>query len=184
MSKTRWSRGLKDGLVLSGSWIYAGINDNRDAGAQLRDGMEAAERGAPPASLVGPNTIYMRDMPKSAAAEAAKHQGFMFLPIDSIDGLMSAIAMGFYCVVAVQAGSGFSKVDSQGIARVDRGNGNHAIHCDDLVVINNEIFFDCPNNWGIKYGVRGRAYLPRESFEQTAQVHQFWALISTHEAGL
>ena len=182
LSKTRWKQGVRDGIVLSGSYVYSWINGGQDNGSPLdQDIKELTTHGTCPKSMCGPQMIF-RNQTKQFDVEAAKYKGLNFLPIDTIQGLKTAVAMGFLVVVAVQVGPHFNKLNSQGILTPDSGNGNHAVHVDDMIVINDKIYFDLVNNWNVTWGQDGRAYVPEEMFTRTIQVHQFWALMSNLEA--
>ncbi len=182
LSKARVIRGF-DWISLSGSYVYAWINGNRDAGSTLVDGMRALQKyGAPPESLVPWNLIYRSQMPANADAEAQKHKGLLCLPVESKEGMDTALAMGAPVIVCVQAGRGFETLNSNGVAGVDGGSGNHAIHADDARVnALGEIEYDCPNQWGLGYGDNGRAWLSWRSFERPFQIHTFYAVFSTEE---
>lgn len=183
ISRGRYRRGFRDGLIkLSGSYLYAWMNGNQDNGSNLSDGLRMAElHGAPPQSLVPANLIYRRQMPPTADAEAAKHKGFRLTPLLTLRALRTALAKQDPCVVAIHAGSNFQRLNSQGIAGVDSGRGNHAVCCDDLCLIGGKEVFDMPNSWGLSYGINGRSYLTADHFAQTMSVHGFWTLSTTVE---
>jgi len=184
IARGRWHRGIRDGITrLSGSYIYAWINGNRDQGSMLTDGREAAEKyGAPPADMVSANLIYRRQMPPGADDAASKHKGFLLASLSSMRALRTALAMQDPCVVAVHAGGNFQRLDSRGIAGVDNGSGNHAVALQDLCLKDGIEVFDMANSWGLQYGQRGCAYLTQNHFRQTFEVHGFWVLRSTTEA--
>lgn len=180
VSKTRWLQGIRDGVVLSGSYVYSWINNGQDNGSNLADDVnELTLHGTTSAKNCGPQSIF-RSQTKQFDADAAKHKGLNFLPIDTIQGLKSAVAKGFLVVVAVEVGNNFQRYKS-GVLNPDSGSGNHAIHCDDLKWDGSRFLFDCPNNWNLTFGERGRVWLPEQAFSQTMSVHQFWALMSIVE---
>lgn len=183
IARGRYRRGFRDGLTkLSGSYLYAWMNGNQDNGSMLSDGIKVAEeRGAPSQALVPANLIYRRQMPPTADAEARKHRGFRLRPVKTIRGLRTALAKQWPCVVAVHAGGNFQRLDGNGIAGVDNGRGNHSVCVDDLCIVDGKEVFDMANSWGIGYGYQGRAYLTQRHFEQTFNVHTFWALPTTNE---
>lgn len=182
--RTMFLRGIRSALTkLSGSYLYAWMNGNRDQGSNLTEGLKVAElHGAPPAAMVPANRIYRSQMPAGADDEAAKHKGFKCYFVRTIQALKTALAKGHPCVVAVHAGSNFQRLNSQGIAGVDNGRGNHAVCVDGLDIVGGKIVFDMANSWGLRYGTSGRAYLTEDHFEQTMGTHGFWAMGSTQEA--
>jgi C1A family cysteine protease len=98
-----------------------------------------------------------------------------------MQGFRTGIAAGFTGIIAVQAGRNFQRLNQSGVAGVDSGGGNHAIHCDDLVFLNGTELFDAVNSWGANYGINGRAYLHQDSFTQTFGRHTFYLIGSTEE---
>ncbi len=182
LSKARAIRGF-DWISLSGSYVYSWINGNRDAGSALVDGMqELGARGAPPEDLVPWNLIYRSQMPPNADAEAAKHKGLLCLPVESKEGMDTAVAMGAPVIVCVQAGRGFETLDSNGVAGIDYGSGNHAIHVDDARInARGDLEYDSANQWGLGYGDNGRAWQSWKAFERPFQIHTFYAVFSTEE---
>jgi len=98
-----------------------------------------------------------------------------------MQGLRTGLAKGFIAIVAVHAGGNFQRLNSQGIAGVDRGSGNHAVHVDDLCVVGGTEVFDMANSWGTQYGTQGRAYLTKDTFAQTFGNYMFYLIGSTEE---
>ncbi len=183
LSKSRKLRGFQDDLVLSGSYVYSWINGGRDNGSQLYDGMnELMEHGAPPMEMCGPNSIY-RAQTKAYDAEAAKHRGLACYEAKTKQGFRSGIALGFIGIVAVQVSGGFQSFKSTGIIQAYAGQGNHAIHVDDMKYHNGTEVFDAVNNWNVTWGDEGRALMTWDSFEQPFSIHSFYLIGSTEEAG-
>ncbi len=182
LSKARRRRGINDNLLLSGAWLYSLINGNQDNGSALEDGLKAIQlHGCAPASLVPWDMIYQRQMPANAKAEAAKHKGLVCYAVQTKQGFRSALAAGFPVIVAVMVGNNFQRLDFNGTCGVDRGIGNHAIHCDDICIVGSEEVYDTCNSWGLGYGTQGRAYSRWDSFTQTFGNHTFYAIGSTEE---
>lgn len=180
--KARYKRGYTDGKKFSGAFLYSLINGNRDNGSALEDGLrEIQKTGVCLESTVPWNMIYRRDQPAEAIIEAAKHRGLDCYAAQTMQGFRTGIAAGFIGIVAVHAGPNFQRLNQNGVAGVDNGGGNHAIHCDDLVFKNGTELFDCPNSWDVYYGENGRAYLHKDSFAQTFSRHTFYLIGSTEE---
>lgn len=183
LQKARYLRGILDKLLLSGAFVYSKINGGRDNGSALEDGLKTIQiDGTCPQVLVPWNMIYPNQQPKTAVAEAKKHRGLAAYAVQTKQGFRTALAAGFPVIVAVHAGRNFQTLNSQGIAGADNGQGNHAIHCDDICIINGKEVYDAVNSWGANYGTEGRAYLTWDSFEQTFGRHTFYAIASTEES--
>lgn len=184
-SKCRWLRGLMDGLLFSGAWLYSLMNRGQDNGSILEDGLKRLKSdGVCLQSTVPWDQIYPRLQPSHAKAEAAKHKGLIVFPCETLQGLRTGLAQGFCAVVAVHAGNNFQQLNRHGIAGVNNGRGNHAVHVDDIDLIDSKIVYDMPNSWGAQYGIEGRAYLTDDHFEQTKNSHMFYLCAATQEADL
>ena len=186
LAKARWLRGIRDGLfLLSGAFLYSLINGGQDHGSYLHDSMEAVEiYGICPEALVPWDCIYSYQLPPGAYAEAIKHRGIQAYPVQTKQGFRTALAAGYPVIVCVQAGNDFQWLNNQGICGVDSGNGNHAIHCCGIDIINGTEVYDTRNSWGLSYGDNGCCYTTWDSFEQPFDFHTFWALSSTEEKGI
>lgn len=183
LSKTRRLVGIRDGMLLSGSYVYSKINGGRDQGSMLDDGMAALERyGAPSATLVTPSMIYPHLLPRGADEEAAKHKGIVCFPCETIQGLRTGMANGLISIVAVHVGRNFQRLNSDEISGVDSGRGNHAVHCDDMYWDGGRFIYDEHNTWGLQFGVNGRSRLTEEHFADTFYYHEFYLIGSVQEA--
>lgn len=179
LSRARVRRGL-DRVILSGAYLYSLINGGRDQGSMLDDGMrEMQARGIATQETVGWDAIYPSRYDRAKAdAEAARFKGFECYAVKTPAGLFSAAAMNFDLVVAVHVASRFMRVDSDGVAGVDRGPGNHAVGADGLVWVNGPTLTGF-NSWNRSYGVDGRMLLTWDHFAGTLGNHVFYAIRST-----
>jgi hypothetical protein len=182
-SKARYRRGILDKMKFSGSWLYSLINGNQDQGSALEAALKKIQTdGLAPFDLVPYNLIYQRQMPRKAKEEAAKRKAIVCFAVQSRQGFRSALAANFPVIVAVHAGRNFQTLNSSGVAGVDRGPGNHATYCDDILLNDRgQEVYDNVNSWGLDYGQEGRAYCQWASFEQTFENHTFYAIGSTEE---
>lgn len=182
-ARGRWRRGIRDGIVqFSGSYLYSWMNGGRDQGSALSDSLKVLEeRGVPPVNLCPADHIYRKQIAASVDVEAAKHRGFRLRPVKTMQGLRTALAKQWPCVVAIHAGGNFQRLNGDGVSGVDNGQGNHSVCADDLVRKGSKEYFDMPNSWGLRFGEKGRSYLTEQHFRQTFGVHTFWALPTTHE---
>lgn len=180
-AKARYLRGYTDGELFSGAFLYSLINGGRDQGSALESGMKAIQKtGICKASTVSWDMIYPNKQPANAKTEAAQHKGLQCYAVQTRQGFRTAVAAGFPVIVAVHAGRNFQRL-SNGIAGVDNGPGNHAVHVDDISLIGGKECYDMQNSWNLSYGENGRAWLTWDSFEQTFGRHVFFAVASTEE---
>lgn len=183
-ARARYFRGIKDQRQFSGSFVYAAISGGSDNGAPLAFGMKTAwERGFAPVEMVKTSDIYLRLISKEATAEAEKHKALKRTSyhISTLRELRTALAMRLPCVVAIQAGRNFQRLNSQGIAGCDSGRGNHAVCLQDICIVGGKEVFDMVNSWSLQYGDKGRAYLTEEHFQQTIGIHDYFALGDVEE---
>ena len=161
LSKARVLRGLSR-VDLSGAYLYSRCNGGRNNGSMLSDHQQAVEKfGACRETTVTVNQIFRSHYDtRTADAEALQYRAHEAYGVQTRLGLMTAIAMGFPCEVAVHVGGDFGRFDANGYPRESNGGGNHAIHVDDLVVIDGKIAFCAVNSWGVSWGsLQGRMFL-------------------------
>lgn len=181
--KARRLRGIMDKRLFSGAFAYSLMNGGRDQGSVLEHGMRNLPiHGVCYAETVPWNQIYPHQQPAHAKAEALKHRGLVVFKAETLQGLRTGLAKRMPAVIAVHAGRNFQRLNSQGIAGVDSGGGNHSVHADDLCIIGGQEVFDHENSWGLGYGTNGRSYLTTEHFAQTFRNHTFYLVGSTEEA--
>jgi hypothetical protein len=182
-SRARYFGGKRDGKIFSGSYVYAWVNGGRDAGSALEDSLkEQGIHGNVLLSKCGPSMIY-RSQTAQFDAEAAQEKAVNAYAVQTMQGLKTAGAAGFMLIVAIQVGRTWERLDSRGVSGVDSGGGNHAVCCDDYLLLpDGTPVFDCVMDWGISHGVKGKTYLTEAHFAQTIGRHQFYA-IPTGQAG-
>lgn len=184
LAKARWLGGLTDGLILSGAFPYSLMNGHQDHGSALEDALRVIqENGDCRIELATWDEIYPELQDPQAKADAAKRKGFSCYSIGNQCSeaefrakLNTALAAGYLVGVAVHVSSKFQRLNSQGIAGVDNGPGNHAVHLDDMIWNGSEYLYDMANSWGPSYGEQGRAWLRWSHFAQTWKVHTFYAV--------
>jgi hypothetical protein len=189
LAKARVLRGL-DPVHLSGTFVYAHINlDQRgrsqDQGSTLEDGMRfITDVGACEKSLFPVEEYRIERVSAEAKANAAKYRARECYSLESRQELYSAAALGFLVVVAVHVpkGSSFMQVDSRGRVTQSHGQGNHSVHCDDIVEIDGKFYLDMDYDWGISVGVQGKGFISWENhLTQTVRYHHFYAIRTTSD---
>ena len=180
-SRLRYTLGLRDGFHASGAWIYSLINGGQDNGSELLRGMVVGEDvGYCSRDTVTWDMIYPKRQPLTQAkAEAAEHKGKHFYRCKTLQAFRTGLAQGWPGVAAVHVGNNYMKFRN-GIAGVDRGQGNHAVCIDDLVIHNGTECFDQPGSWGVEGGGdQGRWLLTKDHFSQTFPNHAFYIFRGT-----
>lgn len=181
-AKARFLRGIRDRLRFSGAMLYGQMNRGRDNGSMLEDGLKHLQAdGICEEKFAGWDAIYPARWAPGAKENAALHKGLACYAAETLQGVRTGLAKGFPCVIAVQAGGNFQRLNAKGVAGVDSGSGNHAIHADDLCMVGGTEVFDAVNSWGLGYGTNGRAYLTADSFAGTFRSHAFYLIGSTAE---
>lgn len=160
LSKARVLRGLKR-VDLSGAYLYSRCNGGHDSGSMLQDHMEAIQKfGACKETTVTVNQIYRNHYDtKAADSEAENFKAWEPYACASRLGFFTAIAMFGPVELAVNVGGNFDHFDSDGFPGSSHGGGNHAVHADDIVLINNRLVAVGQNSWGMWGPMRGRMYL-------------------------
>lgn len=180
LTRARVRRG-QERVDLSGAFAYSLVNGGRDNGSMLEDGLRVSESvGYATEATVPWDAIYPSRYDRAKAmAEAARFRGFEVYSVRTELALLSALASGFDCVVAVHADNAFMKLDARGVAGYANGPGNHAVGADGLSW-DGEVLVDSFNSWGLSYGREGRMYLTWDHhLTQTNKYHNFYAMRST-----
>lgn len=165
-------------VELSGEGLYAQINDGRDQGSMLDDGMNAMmKNGVPPESMVPHEEYRQERISGEAWREASKYMATECYRLDNEMDLASAVASNFMCVVAVHAGRSFMRADGSGVLGIDHGDGNHSVGVDDLRIVDGQLQYRMVNSWGIEFGVEGCGWTTFAGhYQRTIRVHAFYAI--------
>jgi len=178
LTYTRLLTGIDDGLVLSGTYVYSLINDNRDNGSHLERGLQAISKyGAPSRTTVPYNRIYRNQYnTRVADAEAKKNIGLQAYRCKTKQAWRSALAAGWMGIAAIHADSRVINYRGTGIAPLANGPGNHAILISDMRIHRGTEVYLEDNSWGIGWGNLGRAWLTWDHFAQTFNNHAFYVI--------
>jgi hypothetical protein len=166
--------------MLSGAYAYSLMNGGRDNGSNLNTGMnKVTQNGICTMATVPANVLYRNQYDtKKADAEAAKRKGFEAYAVGTTRGLWTALALKWDCVVAVQCGNNFNKLDANGCPGVTRGNGNHAMDCFSLLWVAGELMTVAQNHWG-NWGRNGFCNFRADNVEPCLGTHTFYAVRSS-----
>jgi len=180
LERSRVKSGM-DHVVLSGEYLYSRINDSRDIGSMLDDGMEwLSKNGVAPFKSRHSQKYRERDFTAEDVRDAARYKGIECYGVDTELELATGLALGFVGVVAVHATNAFMNLDNQGRVQRSQGPGNHAVLVDDVRIIDGELCFDMANSWGLSYGDKGRGYLTwKNHLSQPNSNHYFYLIRAT-----
>ena len=182
LERVRVKEGRKH-IALSGEGLYAQINNGRDAGSMLDDGMEALmQNGVPPESMV-PREEFLWSRISSEARQAMKQfKARKTFRADTNEELASGLAAGFVGVVAVHVGNDFTSLDGDGRVRQSLGPGNHAVCVDDVRIFNGKYEYDMANSWGLRYGTNGRGWVSWDRhLSEPSKYHAFYLIRSASD---
>lgn len=177
LMRSRLSQGMAH-VDLSGTFIYSYINGNRDEGASISDAVSVLKDKGTCTYERGPwDKIYQRNYTDADRQEATRFKALEIYAADTNpwEEIMSGLQLDFIAVCAVMVGNSFTSLDSDGVCGVDRGPGNHCVHCDGADQRpNGEWLLDMPNSWNTDFGQNGRGKLGQKHIEG---VQQDWYLI-------
>lgn len=183
LTRCRLLRGIKDGKVFAGSYIYSHINGGRDNGSVIADGERIIEQfGCATMASCDYSRIW-RKQTKQFDAEAEQFKGLDALRVRSLEALQSALAQRWMAVVAVHAGPKYDRL-TNGISGVQDGPGNHAVCVQDLVWHQGRMVYDQANSWGLSWGDGGFTYLTDEHLVRTMANHNIYVMRGTKELAL
>jgi hypothetical protein len=181
VTRVRKLRGIDDGFVGSGSFVYSSINRGQDNGSVLEDGMKAIqEHGVCDQKLNPYDRIFAKQVTPDARADALKHKGLSAYRATSREAWNSGLAAGFVGVAAVMCGPRFDKITNL-TAGVQQGPGNHAMCVESVEWRNGEYQYLSVQSWGNGYGSNGRVYLTWNHFRETFGSHTFYLLPTSVE---
>lgn len=149
-------------VVLSGAFLYALINGDRDQGACITDSMaELVNTGVCTTKEFDLPNIYRRQIPNSAYEVAKIYRETYSVTVGSWLEVMTAVQMGWVVQLPVQVGPNFENFDQYGAAGFSNGVGNHSVHVDGAVLLpNGEWALTMMNTWGLwGYRKNGRCLL-------------------------
>lgn len=171
--------GVGDCPPLSGEWLYSRINDGKDKGSLLDDGMAQLLKGVAPWNPKHKHKYKPRDFTKKDTDQAKRFKALECYGVDSELQLATGLSLGFVGVVAVHVGGNdWFKMDRNKIiidSPQNKGPGNHAVVVDDIWVINGELCFDHMGSWSPDVHDAGRAFLTwGRHLKSTNKSHYFY----------
>ena len=171
-------------VELGPEFLYSQINGGSDRGSMLDAGMRSMiTTGCPPKEFVTYESYRKSQQSPEAYANASRFRILEPYALNSDEELATAIALNFFCVVAVHVANPWFKLDSNGVVMPTDGPGNHAIAVDDVRINSRgEYEFDHPGSWATTYGDQGRGWITwNRHMRTTVRYHQFFAIRSTQD---
>ena len=180
LMRTRTLSG-KSYYKLSPTCTYAQINGGSDNGAVIGDSLAALKRnGTILFERFPQDRIYLSQLPSNWKDEAKRFKIEDAYVTPSFDEIASAIQLGYVCVIGVNVGNNFDP-NSQGIAGVSYGQGNHCVLADGMRQINGKWYLDVQNSWGTSWGDNGRYLQGEAHFQNGLDASDFYAIRSAVE---
>jgi hypothetical protein len=183
LSRLRELRG-EPYVCLSGADAYSQMNDGRDNGSVLSDGLRIVEvNGIAPESMVAWNQIYTHQISAEAKAARARFKGLKPYAVDSEEEFATGIYLGYMGVVAVHATNAFNQQDGDGLNMGVNGVGNHSVMIQDLRLgTNGDIWYDMANSWDVNWCDGGYTWLSwNRHLRECVKLHRFWLLLDTND---
>ncbi len=176
-------KGINDGVVFSGSFMYSILDGGQNNGTALIDGLKIAKsKGTVPVSMCGPNDVFRQNTIK-LDPEALKHRltEDATFELDDWSQILSVAAQRGVVNFAIQADDNFANYKS-GIVPRANGIGNHSITGIDVERVGGELVLVAKNHWNRGWGMNGFGYVTEASLAQTLPVHGCWGSFSEQEA--
>jgi len=113
---------------LSAWFSYAQINGGKDGGAMISDAMASIQRhGVCPEDMVAYKTFRKREISAEATAAALLYRAENVYAINDEAELYTAVLYGHPIVFGATIGTGFQRVDAEGVPGGGLGIGGHAM---------------------------------------------------------
>ncbi len=147
-------------------FVYALVNNGRDAGSMLSDCMRAMmQYGICPKEDMPAGAMFQQQIPQQAYANAKRFLLINAFRCQNFDEICSAISLGFVCPLGLLVGSNFASVDSDGVCPLPNGGGGgHAVL--GMGLKKNSKYgwlIKIKNSWGPRFGNQSYAFLRREA---------------------
>lgn len=179
LSESLYVKGAAD-VRLSGADSYSQMNQGRDQGSTLADGLKVVVNGIATEASVPWNMIYTNQIPASAKAERARFRGLDPIAVDTEEELATGILLGFIGVIAVHVQNGYDRTDGNGICLGGNGPGNHAVRLNDVgMLADGTLFYSSPGSWDTTWGDGGwTRFTWSRQLRESVKYHRFWLLQS------
>lgn len=139
--------------ILSGPYIYSGINGGSDSGAMILDSdVFLRKYGVCLKSEMDLPSIYWRQASQKARESALSRQMILSYPIDTEEQMATALQLGMVVQAGVQVDGNFGRFDSNGISYANGRYANHSIHIYGMKQVDGEWVYYMGNTWGYGWG--------------------------------
>lgn len=180
LSRLRFLRG-EPYVCLSGADAYSQMNDGRDNGSTLSDGVKVCMSGIAPEEMVPWNKIFTSQISLDAKAARVRFAGFREYAVDTEEELASALVLGRVGVVAVHASNAYMREDGDGVCLASNGPGNHSTGVQDIrMQSDGTLNYDEFGSWDVTNHTGGYTWLTwGRHFREPVKFHRFFICVST-----
>jgi len=167
IEQSRFVQGM-DHVLLSGSYVYSILCNGRDRGSNILQAYKLLiDQGVAPESQVPYLTLNPNKLTAEAHRDAANYKMEFGAAYQSWRQIVSAVYLRENMNLSVCVGRHFSNLDSEGVAGLDKGQGNHA------VAVGLGLKFSkkwgwlvlMRNSWSTKWGNKGMCWLAEAHIE-------------------
>ncbi len=179
----KWNSQGKILREFSPTYAYSLVNGGRDNGATPEDGDAAFKtKGVCLRSTVGPMKSFRNSYDtKAADVEAARFKTEQTYRVTTIEGAVSAIIREHMLFDGIFCGNHYEP-DSQGnLPEYRGGGGGHCMARLGYELRNSRVWFEKPNSWGLRWGLKGWCYEPQSYLEAGLKSFGAIAIVSCLE---
>lgn len=164
-------------LPLSPWFLYTLINHDEDSGSNAGEAYNALMNiGVCPDNLVPHGTIRpygYSDQAKDCASRFRLRKAFR---IHGFEQAVIAASLGYGITFDIHVGDNLT-VNSDGVARYEKGETNHEVFAGEgYVIINGKPYLDGRNSWGTTWGVHGRCYWQESHLNDSQETYALEAV--------
>ena len=157
---------------------------SEDSGAEIRDGIKSvAQLGAPPETLWPYDIAMFAKKPTAKVyAQAKKHQAMRYARVvQDTMALQNVLASGYAVSFGFTVYTSFeTSVGADGIMPMPQPEekvlGGHAVAAVGYKPIKGQLYFECRNSWGTRWGDHGYFWMPAAYITSPSLASDFWVI--------
>lgn len=157
---------------------------SHDSGAEIRDGIKSVAQLGAPAETLWPyvTSKFASKPPANVYKEARKHVALRYARVaqDAI-AIQNVLASGFPISFGFTVYESFdTKVGANGVVPMptpqERLLGGHAAVAIGYKQIRSQLYFECRNSWGKRWGDHGHFWMPAGYLTTSSLARDFWVI--------